>query len=151
MGQLDSYAKVPGKATSRLTDAELQAKFQEIAATLNSGGELRTKVGKHNLELTVSQDGQVLKTKCKKPGFWSKVGGFLKKAVPVVLTVASFIPVTAPFARVASAVMSAVQAVRAKSVLGVASAAAGMVGAGVAAFAGKAASLAGTVSNRIAA
>lgn len=150
MGQLDTYAKVPGKATSKLKDSELQATFQEIAATLNTGGELKTKVGKHNLELKVAQDGKVLQAKCKKPGFWSKVGGFVKKAVPVVLTVASFIPVTAPFARVASAVMSAVQAVKSKSILGIAAAAAGMVGAGVAAVAGKAASVAGTVANRVA-
>jgi Fe-S-cluster formation regulator IscX/YfhJ len=150
LGQLDRFPHLPRKATEKLSDAELQAKFQEIAATFNAGGELQTKIGKYNLKLSVNEQGQITKSECKKPGFFSKIGGFFKKIAPVVLTVASFIPVTAPFARAIQAGISLYKSIKSKSLLGIATAAANLVGAGVTAIAGKAANVAGSVASRIA-
>jgi hypothetical protein len=150
LGQLDNFAHLPRKATEKLGDAELQAKFQEIAGTFNAGGELQTKIGKYNLKLSVDAQGQVTKSECKKPGFFSGLWNGIKKLAPIALTVASFIPVTAPFARAVQAGISLVKSIRSRSLLGIATAGANLVGAGVTAIAGKAASAAGTVANRIA-
>jgi LysM repeat protein len=153
MGQLDTYAKIPGKATSKLKEKDLLAKFQEVAATLNGGGDLKTKIGKYQVELKVDANGTVLKAKAKKKGLFSRiVSGITKVAkivTPIALTVMSFIPVTAPFALAANAAISAYKAIKAKSWLGVVAAGASLVGAGVGIIAGKAASIAGTVANKV--
>jgi hypothetical protein len=129
MGQLDTYAGVPGKASAKLGEAELEAKFQEIAATLNGGEELQTKLGKYNLKLSVNAEGQVTESSCKKPGLLSRIGGFLKKVTPYALTVLSFAggPMTAGIARAVQGVISAVRAVKSKSLLGFATAAPGAI------------------------
>jgi len=133
VNQLWALAKVPGHALQKLSDAEIQKKFQEVAAALNGGpGQAQIKIGKHNLKLTVGENGQVSKSECKKPGFFSKLWSGIKKVAPIVLTVASFIPVTAPFARAIQAGISLVKAIKNKSILGIATAAAGIVGAGAA-------------------
>jgi hypothetical protein len=152
MGQLDSHAGVSGKASARLSEAELKAKFNEIASVLNGGGELQTKVGKYNLKLAVDEQGRVTRKECKKPGLFERIGSFVKKVAPVALTALSFFggPVTAGIARAVQGAISAIRAVRSKSVLGFATAAAGMVAGGVAAVASKTVRIAGTVANRVA-
>ncbi|HEX9188082.1 MAG TPA: hypothetical protein VGB87_13475, partial [Vicinamibacteria bacterium] len=105
---------------------------------------------KYNLKLEVSELGQVTKTSCKKPGFFSRMWSAVKKVAPIALTALSFVPVTAPFARIAQGVISAVKAIQAKSLLGVATAAAGVVAGGAAAFASKTVKIAGTLANRVA-
>ena len=159
--QLNAAARIPTKATRKLKEADLLAKFQEITGTLNTGGTLKTKIGKYKLELKVDENGRVLKSKCKKPGLFSKIGGAfkkigkaiggaLKKLAPIALTVLSFIPQTAVLARLAQAAISTYKAIKSKSLLGIVGAGASLLGAGVAAVAGKAASVAGTVANKVA-
>jgi len=90
--QLWAIARVPGHALQKLSDSELQAKFQEVLAAVNSGpGRAEIKVGDHTLKFTVGEGGTVTGSECSKPGFWSRVGGALKKVAPIALTVLSFI------------------------------------------------------------
>jgi LysM repeat protein len=136
--QLWAIAKVPGHALEKLSTTELQGKFQEVLSTVNAGpGRAELKVGKHNLKLTVGENGQVTQSETKKPGFFSRLGGVLKKIAPLALTVASFIPFTAPFARIAQGAISLVKAIRSKSLLGAVISAAGIVAGGAAAIAGR--------------
>ena len=61
-------------------------------------------MGSYDVRLKFAADGKILSSQCKKPSFWSKVGGVSQDVVlPVALTVMSFIPVTAPFAIAANA------------------------------------------------
>ncbi len=133
--QLWAAAKVPRHALARLSDGEVQKKFQEVVGALNGGpGAAQIKIGKHDLKLQIGEHGEVLKSSCKKPSFWSKVGKVLNVVVPAALTVLSFIPATAVFARAASMVWSGVQAARAKSVMGLVSFATSYFGVGRAAL-----------------
>ena len=149
--QLWAIARVPGHALENLSDVELQGKYQEILSAINAGpGQTELKVGKHNLKFTVGENGQVTQSETKKPGFFSQLGSFLKKAAPIALMVASFIPFTAPFARIAQGVIAIVKAVRSRSLLGAATAAAGIVAGGAAAFAGRLASGAASTAATVA-
>jgi LysM repeat protein len=131
--ELWAMAKVPGHALQKLTDAEIHRKLQEVAGALNGGpGPTQIKIGKHNLKLEIGEGGQILGSSCKKPGFFSKVWSGIKKVAPIVLTVASFIPATAPFARAVQGAIGLVNAIRTKSLIGLATAGAGLVGAGAA-------------------
>jgi LysM repeat protein len=145
VNELWAAAKVPGHALQKLNDAEVAKVLQQVTAAVNGGpGEHQLKVGSHNLKFTVGANGSVGASSCKKPGFFSRVGSALKKVAPIALTVMSFIPVTAPFAIAANAALSAYRAVRAGSLLGIATAAVGMVGAGAGLIASQA--LAGTAA-----
>src|SRR5262249_18579431 len=96
--------------------------------------------------------GTVTQSSCKKPGFFSRVWSGIKKIAPIALTALSFIPVTAPFAWAAQGAISLAQAIKTKSFLGIATAAASLVG-GAGAIVGKlatAASSVATTANRIA-
>ncbi len=138
-------ARVPGHALTKLGDSEVAKKLQEVLATVNAGpGKSEIKIGKYNLKLEVGAGGAVESSSCKKPGFFSRVWSGIKKVAPIALTVASFIPVTAPFARAAQGVLSLVKAVQAKSLIGFATAGAAIVGAG-AAIARGASTVVGTV------
>ncbi len=126
-------ARVPGHALEKLPEAKLAQVFQEVAAALNGGpGEKQLKIGDYNLKLEIGAQGELLKSECKKPGFFSRVWGAIKKYGPYVLTAASFIPVIGPFARAAQGVISLVQGIRSRSLIGIATAGAAIVGAGAA-------------------
>src|SRR5262249_18442248 len=89
VNQLWALAKVPGHALQSLSDAEIQKKFQEVAAALNGGpGSADIKVGKHDLKLQIGENGQVLSSSCKKPSFLSKAWGAVKKVGPYALAAA---------------------------------------------------------------
>jgi hypothetical protein len=149
--QLWAIAKVPGHALEKLSTSELQGKFQEVLSAVNAGpGKSELKVGQHTLKLTVGENGQVTDSETKKPGFLSKIGGFFKKIAPIALTVASFIPLTAPFARIAQGAISLVRAVRSKSLLGAVTSAAGMVAGGATALAGRLANGAASTAAQVA-
>jgi LysM repeat protein len=129
--ELWCVARVPGHALTKLSDAELARKLQEVLATVNAGaGRSEVKIGKYNLKLEVGANGSVESSSCKKPGFFSKVWSGIKKVAPIALTALSFFPVTAPFARAAQGVISLVKAVQAKSLIGLATAGASLAGAG---------------------
>lgn len=83
-------------------------------------------------------------------GFLKKAGGFLKKALPIISTVASFIPglnaIAIPL-KIATAVMSGIDAVKSKNWLGAIGSFAGAFAGGAAAFgATKIANVANTIS-----
>lgn len=138
-------ARVPGHALEKLPEAKLAQVFQEVAAALNGGpGEKQVKIGDYNLKLEIGAQGELLKSECKKPGFFSRVWGAIKKYGPYVLTAASFIPVIGPFARAAQGVISLVQGIRSRSLIGIATAGAAIVGAGAAISRG-ASTIVGTV------
>ncbi len=143
--ELWNVAQVPGHALAKLSDAELAKKLQEVLATVNAGpGRSEVKIGKYTLKLEVGAGGAVEESSCKEPGFFSKVWSGIKKVAPIALTVLSFIPVTAPFARAAQGVIALVKAIKAKSLIGLATAGAAIVGAG-AAIARGASTVVGTV------
>ena len=126
--QLWGVAKVPGHALTKLSDAEVSKKLQEVLSAVNAGpGKSEIKIGKHNLKLEVGSNGQVAQSSCKKPGFFSKVWGAIKKVAPIALTALSFTPL-APFALAAQGAISLVQAIKSKSLLGIVTAAASVVG-----------------------
>jgi LysM repeat protein len=150
--QLWGAARVPGHALQKLSDAEIARTLQQVSAAVNGGpGEHQLKVGSYNLKFTVGASGELASSSCQKPGFFSKLGSALKKVAPIALTVASFIPATAAFARIAQGAISLAKSIRSKSLLGGLTSAASIVGGGVAAFAGKAVGVAGTAANKVAA
>src|SRR5262249_3423477 len=145
--ELWGVAKVPGHALANLSDADVSKKLQEVLAAVNAGpGKSEIKIGKHDLKIDVGANGQVTQSSCKKPGFFSKLGKIAKVMAPIALTVMSFIPVTAPFALAAQGVLSMANAVKSKSLLGIATAAASVVG-GAAAIVGKFAGAAAKVAD----
>ena len=151
VNELWAVAEVPGYALQKLTDAELTKTLQQVRAALNGGpGEHQLKVGSHTLKLAVGASGTLASSSCEKPGFFSRVGSALKKAVPIALTVMSFIPATAVFARVAQGAISLVKSIQARSLLGGLTSAASLVAGGAAALAGKAVGVAGTAANKVA-
>src|SRR3990172_11878227 len=138
--QLWAIARVPWHALQKLSERELQAKFQEVVSAVNSGpGKAEIKVGKHKLKLTVGANGEVTGSECKKQNLLSKIGGVIKKAVPIALTALSFIPATAPLARIAQGAISLARPAPSTSLLGGALAVAGMVAGGATALARRAA------------
>jgi cell division protein YceG involved in septum cleavage len=67
-------ARVPGHVFTKLSDAELTRKLQEVLATVNANpGQSELKIGKYELKLEMNANGTVVKSSCKKPGFFSKV------------------------------------------------------------------------------
>ncbi len=127
-------ARVPGHATQKLDEQGLSQTFQEVAAAVASPGQHKFKVGEHTLEMKVNQSGQVTETETKAPSALSKIGGFLKTAIPVAATVAAFIPgvgtAVAAGLRIASSAISGISAIKDKNFLGALGAVAGGVGAG---------------------
>ena len=148
--QLWAAARVPGHALQKLSDADLAKALQQVTAAVNGGpGEHQLKLGSYNLKLTVGASGTLASSSCQKPSFFSKVGSVLKKVAPIALTVMSFIPVTAPFALVANAALSTYNAIKAKSLLGFATAAVGMVGAGASLIASRALGATAAAATRV--
>jgi hypothetical protein len=151
VNDLWAAAKVPGHALQKLSDAELTKALQQVRAALNGGpGEHQLKLGSYNLKLAVGANGTLAASSCKKPGFFARIGSTLKKAVPIALTVMSFIPATAVFARIAQGAISLAKSIRAGSLLGGLTSAASLVAGGAAAFASKTVSIAGTAAKRVA-
>ena len=103
---------------------------------------------KNTLHLKRNEDGSVsVEVKKKKKGFFSKLGGalkkvgsFIKKALPIVSTIASFIPglnfIAIPL-KIATAAMGAMDAIKNKNWLGAIGSIAGGVAGGAAAFGAK--------------
>ncbi len=152
VAELWAAAKVPSHALQKLSEADVAKTLQQVRSALNGPpGEQQIKVGSYTLKLAVGSGGTLRSTSCKKPGFFSKLGSVLKKAVPVALTVLSFVPATAVFARLAQGAISLVKAIRAKSVLGAVTSAASIVAGGAAAVASKAAGAAAAAANKVAA
>lgn len=147
-GSLWDVARVPGHALDNCKGADLQKAYQDVAAAANTPGTHEVKVGKHKVNFTVDEKNDVSGSSAKKEGFWSKVGGVLKKVGKIALTVASFIPGPIGIAaRIGSAVISAVQAAKKGSVFGVIAGVAGAIAGGAGAIAGKAtAGVASTVA-----
>jgi hypothetical protein len=147
--QLWAMAKVPGHALQKLSDGEIQRKYQEVASALNAGpGPAQIKIGGYNLKLELGEAGQVLSTSCKKPGFFSKLWGVVKKVAPVALTVASFVftgGTATALIRLGQGLLGAVDAIKSKSLLAMATAGASILGAGASLFK-KGAGLAGRIS-----
>ena len=152
VAELWAAAKVPSHALQKLSEADVAKTLQQVRSALNGPpGEQQIKVGSYTLKLAVGSGGTLRSSSCKKPGFFSKLGSVLKKAVPVALTVLSFVPATAVFARLAQGAISLVKAIRAKSVLGAVTSAASIVAGGAAAVASKAAGAAAAAANKVAA
>ncbi|MBI5497836.1 MAG: LysM peptidoglycan-binding domain-containing protein [Deltaproteobacteria bacterium] len=128
-------AKIPGHAGST---GSANGDLQKVAAAVNSPGSHEFKIGKHNVKMTVNDQNTVTGSSTKKPSFLSKVGSFIKKAAPIVLKVASFIPgPVGVAARVVSGVINVVKAVKAGSILGAVSGIASTVAGGITGALGK--------------
>lgn len=139
-------ASVPGHAFGTMNDAEVAARYQDVAAALNGqAGEHKVRIGKHELKFELDQNGVVSDASTRKPGIWGKIGRW-------ALTVASFvpIPVIAIPARIASAALSTVDGIRNGHWLQAVAGAAGVVGASASAIAGSAVSGTAATTARIA-
>lgn len=113
------------------------------------------KVGKYKFKIHLNEEGTVeIKRKKKKRGFFSKIGSalkgigkMLKKALPIIATVAMFIPGLQPLAlaaRVATGVMGVVDGIKNGNIFG---AVMGAVGA-VSGIGGKIGSFASNLSSK---
>ncbi|HEX2082786.1 MAG TPA: hypothetical protein VHF86_04790, partial [Xanthomonadaceae bacterium] len=139
-------ASVPGHAFGTMHDAEVAARYQDVAAALNGpAGEHKVRIGKHELKFELDANGQVSEASTKKPSIWGRIGRW-------ALTVASFVPIPAIAipARIANAALSAVDGIRNGHWLQAVSGAAGAVAAGAGAIAGPAVSGAAATTARIA-
>ena len=151
VNELWAAAKVPGHALQRLSEAEMSNVLHQVRTALSGGpGEHQIAVGSYTLKLGVGAGGRLESTSCRKQGFFSKVGSVLKKVAPIGLTVLSFVPTTAVFARLAQGAISLAKSIRAKSLLGGLTSAASLVAGGATAFAGKAVGAAATAANKVA-
>src|SRR5262249_8331780 len=78
--ELGTVARVPARILAGLSEAEVQARFQDVAAALNAGeGKAEIKIGKHNLRLEIGAHGVLLSSSLRKPGLLAKVWGTVRK------------------------------------------------------------------------
>jgi hypothetical protein len=78
--ELGRVARVPARILAGLSEAEVQARFQDVAAALNAGeGKAEIKIGKHNLRLEIGADGVLLSSSFRRPGLFAKVWGTVRK------------------------------------------------------------------------
>lgn len=138
-------AGVPEKFLAKAKDKTLQANFQKVKAGLEAGApKIKTKFGKYTVTSKFDGEGKLVDVKVKKKS------SFLKKALGVVLKVASFIPgPVGVVARVVTQVQSVVAAVRGGNILGAISGAIGGLSGigGLGAAASRALNTAGRVVN----
>lgn len=132
--KLFQEARVPGHAFEKMSAAEISRAYQEVAANLNGvPGKSEVKVGDHTLKLNIGENGDVLSSECKKPGFFSRLASVGRAALSIAALIPSPIQ---PFAAIGSGVVNAVRAARDGSILGMVGAAASALGAGFARFGG---------------
>jgi len=152
-----NVARVPGHALENMSTDELRQAVQDVCGAANAPGEHELKIGAHNLSLTIGENHAVAGTETKKPALLGKIGGFLKKALPIVSTVLMFVPGVGTAIgialKVATAALSAVDAVKSAikgDWLGMITSAAGAVAGGIASgasgLAGKIKNVASTIS-----
>ena len=117
--------------------AKVDQALQELRAeqTANPGKKTskKFKIGKYKFRVTLDENGDVnIKKKKKKRGLFGKigsafkkigkkVGGFLKKALPIVSTLAMFVPGLQPFAlaaRIGTSVMGVVDGIKNGNIFG---------------------------------
>lgn len=113
-------------------DQALQELRAQQAANPGQKVSKKVKVGKYKLTINLNADGSVNIKRKKKGGFFSKIGkaiggalkgigNVLKKALPIISTVAMFIPGLQPLAlagRIASGVMGVVDGIKNGNVFG---------------------------------
>lgn len=113
-------------------DQALQELRAQQAANPGQKVSKKIKVGKYKLTINLNADGSVNIKRKKKGGFFSKIGSaiggalkgigkVLKKALPIISTVAMFIPGLQPLAlagRIASGVMGVVDGIKNGNVFG---------------------------------
>jgi hypothetical protein len=79
--QLWSLAGLPSHVLRKLSDVDIRRKFQDVAAVLNDGaGRAEIDIAEHDLRLEVGDDGVLLASSFRKPGFLSKMWGTVRKA-----------------------------------------------------------------------
>jgi hypothetical protein len=134
---LQARCNVPAHVLEKMSDQDLAKVYQQAVAAINSGpGRFRIKLSKKwRLYMTIGENGEIKSAKAKKKkGFFGSllggIGKLFKSLVPIALTVMSFIPATAPFARIAQAAISLYGAIKQGSILGIATAGAALIGAG---------------------
>lgn len=113
-------------------DQALQELRAQQAANPGQKVSKKVKVGKYKLTINLNADGSVNIKRKKKGGFFSKIGKaiggafkgigkVLKKALPIISTVAMFIPGLQPLAlagRIASGVMGAIDGIKNGNIFG---------------------------------
>lgn len=110
-------------------DQALQELRAEQAANPGKPVSKKFKIGKYKYQVSLDENGQTnIKRKKKKKGLFGKIGsafkkigGFIKKALPIVSTVAMFIPGLQPLAlagRIASGVMGVVDGIKNGNIFG---------------------------------
>jgi hypothetical protein len=68
-----SAARIPGHAFETMSDREVLAMAQKVAAACNTPGHHELKVGRHTVKLTIGEDNTVLKTETKPPSAWEAI------------------------------------------------------------------------------
>lgn len=120
------------EAEKAKVDQALQELRAQQAANPGQPVSKKFKIGKYKYNVSLDANGNVEIKKKKKKGFFSKlgsaiggafkkVGGFLKKALPIISTVAMFIPGLQPLAlagRIASGVMGVVDGIKNGNIFG---------------------------------
>ncbi|WP_407353856.1 hypothetical protein [Luteimonas sp. R10] len=141
--ELRALLGLPEKAFKKMNDGQIAAKYNEVMAALEAGGDFKMKFGKYKVTFSVDGDGQVTACKCKKGGLFgglfSAIGDFFGKFGKTILGICSFIPIPwiAIPARIVSGVIAVVDGVRSGNVLHAVAGAAGALAGGAGAIAGK--------------
>lgn len=114
-------------------DQAMAALRAEQAANPGKAVSKKFKIGKYKYQVSLDENGQVnIKKKKKKRGFFSKLGGafksigkgimnFAKKALPIVSTLAMFVPGLQPFAlaaRLATGAMGVINGIKSGNIFG---------------------------------
>ncbi len=119
--------KFRNEAEKSKIDQAIEELRAEQAANPGKAVSKKFKIGKYKYKVTLDENGQLdIKRKKKKKGLFGKIGdafkkigkgigGFLKKALPIVSTVAMFIPGLQPFAlaaRIGTGIMGVVDGIK---------------------------------------
>ncbi|WP_149194340.1 hypothetical protein [Luteimonas suaedae] len=151
--ELRALLGLPDKAFKKMSAGDIAAKYNEVMAALEAGGDFKMKFGKYKVSFSTDGDGQITACKVKKGGLFgglfSAIGNFFGKFGKTILGICSFIPIPwiAIPARIVSGVIAVVDGVKSGNVLQAIAGAAGAVAGGAGAIAGKfASSVAGGVA-----
>ncbi len=126
--RLETYGGFQFKGTNEKSavDQTLSQLRQAQAANPGKAMSKTVKVGKYKLTITLKEDGTVsIKRKKKRGGLFGglfkKIGGFLKKALPIISMVAMFVPGLQPLAlasRIAGGFMGVIDSIKSGNIFG---------------------------------
>jgi hypothetical protein len=97
---LAGMARVPTSALQRLSDHEVQDRYQEVTRALNTGpGPFHTRIGAYHLTFEADERGRILRSSRTKHGVLFRAAGVLGRGAPLTLTALRHYRATEPLGR----------------------------------------------------